>query len=371
MSRSKRTAPPRRSSFEQLHAILDALSVGLVAVDGSGLTELQNAEASRILGVSASVTLGQNLGEALGLRHPLVKLLEEVRKTERQVASRGVVLDSRLGGEPLVADLTASPLVAGAGADGAVATLRDRTIGRELEALFDQRLRSELFANLAAGMAHEVRNPLAGIRGAAELLQKKLQDPALRRYPDLIRDEADRLRRLLDDLAELTHGADLRTRPVNLHQVLGDLVDLHRQDPTWNGVEVIREFDPSLPEVEADPDRLTQVFLNLLRNAVQAMRRGGHLVLRTRLETLYHLSADGEQPVRMVRVEIEDTGPGIPEPDLLHVFTPFFTRREGGSGLGLALAQHWVVRHGGRIELRSEVGSGTQVRVLLPVRRLR
>jgi two-component system nitrogen regulation sensor histidine kinase GlnL len=340
-------------------------------VDGTGLSELQNAEASRILGVSASATLGRNLAEALGLRHPLVKLLEEVRKTERQVASRGVVFDARFGREPLIVDLTASPLVAGTGTEGAVATLRDRTIGRELEALFDQRLRSELFANLAAGMAHEVRNPLAGIRGAAELLQKKLKDPALRRYPDLIRDETDRLRRLLDDLAELTHGGELQVRPVNLHQILDDLVDLHRHDPAWGGVEVVREFDPSLPELEADPDRLTQVFLNLLRNAVQAMEGAGRLVLWTRLETLYHLSAEGEQPARMIRAEVEDTGPGISEQDLPHVFTPFFTRREGGSGLGLALAQHWVVRHGGRIEMRSEVGLGTRVRVLLPIRRLR
>ena len=97
----------------------------------------------------------------------------------------------------------------------------------------------------------------------------------------------------------------------------------------------------------------------------------GRLVLTTRLETLYHLAAEGSESARMVRVDVEDTGPGIASEDLPHVFTPFFTRREGGSGLGLSLAQHWTVRHGGRIELKSAPGSGTRVRVLIPVRRLR
>jgi two-component system nitrogen regulation sensor histidine kinase GlnL len=371
MARQKKRDGARLPSLQRLHAILDALGVGMLAVDGAGHTEIQNAEASRILGLSSSATLGESLADVLGLRHPLVSLLDEVRKTERQLQARGVSLRDRLRGEAIVVDLIASPVVGSRGFEGAVATLRDRTIARELEAFFDQRSRSELFANLAAGIAHEVRNPLAGIRGSAELLLRKLESEHLRRYPELIRDEVDRLSRMLDDLAELTHDTAVRSRPVNLNRILDDLLDLHRQDPEWGRVEIVREYDPSLPEVEADADRLKQVFLNLVRNAAQAMGGEGRLRLATRLETLYHLSEDGNAPARMVRVEIEDTGPGIPEDDLPHVFTPFFTRREGGSGLGLPLAQHWVVRHGGRVEVKSEEGTGTRVRVLLPVRRSR
>jgi two-component system nitrogen regulation sensor histidine kinase GlnL len=355
---------------DRLHAVLDALGVGVVAVDSTGRTELQNSEASRILGLSASATLGEPLKDLLGASHPLVSLLEEVQKTERELQSPAVALPDRFGGEERVVDLTASPVVGASGSEGAVATLRDRTIARALQAFFDQRFQSELFANLAAGIAHEIRNPLAGIRGSAELLLGKLE-PELRRYPDLIRGEADRLSRLLDDLAELTHDSGLRVRPANLNRVLDDLVDLNVQDPLWRGVKLVREYDPSLPEVELDADRIAQVFLNLLRNAAQAMAGSGRLTLRTRLDTLYHVSEEGSDPVRMVRVEVEDTGPGIPERDLPHVFTPFFSRTRGGSGLGLALAQHWVVRHGGRIELSSRPGSGTRVRVLLPVRRAR
>jgi two-component system nitrogen regulation sensor histidine kinase GlnL len=363
--------PARLPAVRRLHAVLDTLPVGIVGVDGAGLTELQNAEASRILGVSASVTLGEDLGEALGAHHPLVTLLEEVRKTEREVSSPGVVLPDRLGGEPCTVDLTVSPVVGPTGAEGAVATLSDRTLGRELEAFSDQRRRSELFARLAAGIAHEVRNPLTGIRGSAELLEGKLDRADLRRYPELIRNEVDRLRRLLDDLSELTQGADLRLRPVNLHRVLDDMLELQRNAAEWGEVEVAREYDPSLPETPVDPDRIAQVFLNLVQNAVQVMKGRGRLVVRTRLETLYQVASEGRAKERMVRIEIEDSGPGIPEADLPHVFTPFFSRREGGSGLGLPLAQHWVVRHGGRIELRSEVGRGTSVRLFLPAGRNR
>ncbi len=363
--------PARLPPLPRLHTILDTLSVGILAVDGAGRTELQNAEASRILGVSASVTLGEELGQPLGARHPLVSLFEEVRKTEREVSAPGVVLPDRLGGEPITVDLTASPVVGHSGAEGAVATLRDRTLARELEAFSDQKLRSELFARLAAGIAHEIRNPLAGIRGSAELLEGKLESADLRRYPELIRSEVDRLRRLLDGLSELTQGGDLRLVPVNLHRVLDDMLDLERNAPEWGEVELAREYDPSLPDALVDSDRVAQIFLNLVRNALQSMKGTGRLVVRTRLETQYQVAAGGRGRDRMIRVEIEDSGPGIPESDLPHVFTPFFSRREGGSGLGLPLAQHWAVRHGGRIEVRSEVEAGTRVRVILPAGRNR
>ena len=139
------------------------------------------------------------------------------------------------------------------------------------------------------------------------------------------------------------------------------------------GIDVRREYDPSIPELEVDPDRITQVFLNLCRNAVQAMDGRGQLVVRTRVDTIYQLAAasplgDG-QPHHMVRIDVEDSGPGIPEEHLPHVFTPFFTRSEGGTGLGLPIAQQWVVRHGGRIWVEPGHSGGTRVRVLLPLRR--
>jgi two-component system nitrogen regulation sensor histidine kinase GlnL len=353
--------------LDRLAAILDALPVGIVSVDRAGRIELMNAEASRILGLSARSSQGQRLERLIGPEHAAAVFLDDVLRTQREVAAHARRLPRRFG-EPLTVDLAVS-LVRGDGdaVEGAVLVLHDRTIGLELAALVDERTQSERFAKLAAGIAHEVRNPLGGIRGSAELLLGKLDDPALRRFPELIRDETDRIRRLLDDLAQLTSDRPLDRAPVNVHKILDDLLELQRTGEEWREIALAREYDPSIPEIDADPDRLAQVLLNLLRNAVQAMKGAGRLLVRTRVETLYHLASGDASPAQLLHVDVEDTGPGIPPEDLPNLFTPFFGRTPGGSGLGLAVARHWVVRHGGRIGVSSGAG-GTRVRVSLPVR---
>jgi two-component system nitrogen regulation sensor histidine kinase GlnL len=355
--------------LERLAAILDALSVGIVAVDSAGRTEFQNAEASRILGVSTRTTAGRKLAELVGAEHPAAALLDAALRDRREVTARATALPRRIGGDALVVDLAVTLVSTGAALDGAVLTLADRTIGRELEALVEQRSQSERFARLASGIAHEVRNPLGGIRGAAELLLGKLDDARLRRFPELIRDETDRIRRLLDDLSQLTSARPLAFQRVDLHRTLDALLELQRHGEEWQRIELVREYDPSIPELDADPDRLSQILLNLLRNAVQAMQGKGRLVVRTRVESLYHLSPGERSPARFVHVDVDDAGPGIAPEDLPHLFTPFFSRRPGGTGLGLAIAQHWTVQHGGRISAGAAPAGGARVRVSLPVRR--
>jgi two-component system nitrogen regulation sensor histidine kinase GlnL len=352
----------------RLQELLGSLHGGILAVDADGCVELINAEASRILGVSAEAALGRMLDECLGAAHPVARAVTIALAERRDVAQNRIALHAGLLGE-LVVDVAAAPVAQLDPPGGAVVTLVDRTIGQELEAHVDQAARSEAFARLAAGIAHELRNPLGGIRGVAELLEAKLVDTDLRAYPSLIRSEADRMWRLLDDLAELTRGGDLRPLPTNLHQVLDALLELHVQPRDWPGVRVERQYDPSIPRLELDPDRMSQVFLNLIRNALQAMDGRGQLTLRTRVESGYHLAQD-RRPVQMVRIEIEDTGPGIPPDELQHVFTPFYTRgKAGGTGLGLSIAQHWAVRHGGNVQLSSQTGTGTRARVRLPLRK--
>lgn len=349
-----------------LRETFDALRVGILTVDAKGRVQLQNPEASRILGLSSEVTRGRALVEVLGAGHPVASLLMEVLASGRDLTSHACPVPPRLGGEPLSVDLAATPI--GDDGIGAVLMLHDRTIGRELEELLEQRQRADLYERVASGIAHEIRNPLGGIRGAAQLLDGKLEDRGLERYPQLIREETDRIRRLLDEFAELTRGGDLRLRRTNLHEVLDKLLALQERSEGWRRIEVRREYDPSIPELELDPDRITQVFLNLCRNAVEAMGGRGVLTMCTRVDPIYQLSQSGG-PHFWVRVDVEDTGPGIPPEDLPHVFTPFFTRRESGSGLGLPIAQQWVVRHGGRVQVQRADPEGTRVRVLLPLRR--
>jgi two-component system nitrogen regulation sensor histidine kinase GlnL len=356
-------------ALARLDDIVGSLRVGILAVDADGRVELENPEASRILGQSAVAALGRPLRDVLSPKHPALRLLDTALRDRRTVSEHGCSVPDRMGGRALVVDLAATPIGGGDENRGAVLSLNDRTIGVELEDLLGQRARSELFAQLAAGIAHELRNPLSGIRGAADLLLGKAPDATLARYAELIRGEADRMRRLLDDLAELTRGGDLRPRRANLHRVIDDLVDLHGRSESWHGIRIAREYDPSIPDFEFDPDRTTQVLLNLVRNAVQAMAGAGTLTLRTRIESSYHLEHVGPERARIVRIDIEDTGPGIPAEDLPLLFTPFFTRRSSGTGLGLAVAQHWTVKQGGRILVTSRVGTGTRMRVELPLRR--
>lgn len=361
------------SELTRLRAILDSIRVGIVAVDAEGSVDVQTAEASRILGVSAKVTRGTPLAEVLGPRHPAVGLLREALEHGRDLWLHAVSIPPRSSGEPLTVDLAVSPVRDEAeGGDvtaGAVLTLSDRTQGQELAAIVDQRTRSELFARLASGIAHEIRNPLGGIRGAAELLLGRLDDPDLQRYPELIRDETDRVRRLLDDLSQLTDHRELNTQRVNLHRVLDDLLELQRHDDAFVDVSFVREYDPSIPELDLDPDRMAQVFLNLVRNAAQAMQGKGTLRLRTRVHPALHISNEVSEPAGVFTVDVLDEGTGISDEDLPHIFTPFFSRRGQGTGMGLAIAQHWTVRHGGRIQAHSSPGAGTRMRVLLPVRR--
>jgi two-component system, NtrC family, nitrogen regulation sensor histidine kinase GlnL len=351
---------------ERLLVVLDSLPVGIVSLDRRGCVELQNSEASRILGLSADATRGRPLGDLLGETHPAVVLLDQVRKSGREVAQHACTFPERIGLRSLRVDLTASPVVPSEGEEGAVLTLRDRTIEEQLEAMIAQRASDELFQHLAAGIAHEIRNPLSGIRGAAELLEAKL-DPSLARYPRLVRDETDRIRRLLDDFAQLTRGRELAIAPVNLHRILDQILELQASTAAFADITIEREYDPSIPEMRLDSDRTTQIFLNLVRNAMQAMKGSGRLTVRTRVEALFHLSGANGARQRLVRIDIEDTGPGIPETDLPHIFTPFFTTKSNGTGLGLAIVQHWVVRHGGRISASRAHAGGTRMRVLLPV----
>jgi len=345
--------------------VLDSLRVGVVALDGTGRVEAQNSEASRILGISGETSQARPLAALLGMEHPAVRLVDEVLKSSREKAQNACRLPSRTEDRLLWVDMVASPLVSGE--DGCVLTLHDRTIGQELEALVAQRASDELFQHLAAGIAHEIRNPLSGISGAAQLLQQRLVDPALMRYPNLIIAEIDRIRRLLDDLAQLTRGRDLEYQPTNLHRVLDHILEL--QSSVGEHLQIVREYDPSLPELWLDRDRITQVFLNLVRNAAQASGETGRLTVRTRIEALFQLAAGDGARQRMVRIDVEDSGPGIPDQDLPHIFTPFFTTKSDGTGLGLAIAQHWVVRHGGWIHASRAHAGGARMRVLLPVGR--
>jgi two-component system nitrogen regulation sensor histidine kinase GlnL len=352
-----------------LSRILDAVLDGVVVLDRDGVVEQMNLEASRILEASSDAQVGQPVERILGPDHALAQLSRSVLASSRSAAESEQRVERRIEGDLLV-DVAVSPLCDEHGRlEGAVIVLRDRTLQKRLESLAAERERLDAFGRIAAGLAHEIKNPLGGIRGAGELLAMRASDSRTRETAELVVREAGRIAVLVDDFTVFAQHDALRLESTNLHRVLDGVLDLLAMDPLGACATVERLYDPSIPEILADADRLTQVFLNLARNALQAMESGGGtltITTRTLIEPQPHA---GGGRVPSVAVEVSDTGHGIARELLRQVRTPFFTTRAGGTGLGLAVAEYWTARHGGTLHIESEKGRGTTVRVTLPLRR--
>jgi two-component system nitrogen regulation sensor histidine kinase GlnL len=352
-----------------LQGIFDALLEGVLILDEADRIERVNPEARRLLGVAHDVTPGRTLGAALGLDHPVCRVVERVRRSGRASIHDEVEFPQRFE-SPIPVDVAVSNIGdAPRGRPAALAiAMRDRSAARTLREEISERERQESYGHIAAGIAHEVRNPLGGIRGAAELIGMSSKDERSQKAASLIVREVDRISGLVDELMVFARGDRLELRGVNIHRLLDTLLELVQLERGHEQIRIVRRYDPSLPEFEADEARLQQVFLNLVRNAMQSMENEpGRLTISTGM-TLEHrlVGLDGRaQPT--VRIRIQDEGPGIPEEILGRLSTPFFTTKTKGTGLGLSVARHWVRRHGGRLRIESVVGEGTRIDVDLPL----
>jgi two-component system nitrogen regulation sensor histidine kinase GlnL len=353
-----------------LSNVLEAIQAGVVVLDAEGVVGDLNTAASRMLELSDTTAAGQPLHGVLGATHPVVTLVDGVLRSASSAQTSDVTIERRRNPD-LLLDAAVSPLYDGHGdPSGAVLVLRDRSFQKRLQELEAERERYDSFGRIAAGLAHEVKNPLGGIRGAAELLAHRARDDKTRETSQLIVREVGRIAALVDDFMVFARGDVLDLQPTNIHEVLDGVLAVLQQDPVAAGTEIERRFDPSLPEILADGNRLTQVFLNLTLNACQAMEKeGGRMVLSTRMTLDHRITTPEGRRVPTLAVWLEDTGPGMPEDVLREATTPFYTTRVGGTGLGLAVAEYWVSQHGGALRLESKVGQGTRALVTLPLRR--
>jgi two-component system nitrogen regulation sensor histidine kinase GlnL len=265
--------------------------------------------------------------------------------------------------------------------------IQDLSYQKKLE---DESRRNETLARLGglvAGLAHEVKNPLGGIKGAAQLLAKRCADqPEVAEYTGVMIREIDRLSRLVEQLLTLGAPPTPTLVAVNIHKVLREVLMLMATELGARHIAVRLQIDPSLPDVRGEEAQLTHVFLNLLKNAIEAMPDGGTLTLTTRMETDFYIirrrgvqpaaaasttgagSPPGPQPLgKFLRVELADTGPGFGTVDPERIFEPFFTTKPRGSGLGLAICERIVAVHGGDIHAENRRGGGAVVTVTLPV----
>ena len=289
-----------------------------------------------------------------------LKLLESVSVTGQHVSKREAALIT-FGGNELMTDYTISRLPNGY----LLMELqpRDRLVRIERE---EEMLNRHATAKvLVRGLAHEIKNPLGGIRGSAQLLERELDDKGLKEFTTIIIDEADRLRNLVDRLMGPYKKPSIY--PVNIHEVLERVRALIEVE-SEQGIQLVRDYDPSLPEFNGDSEQLIQAVLNICRNAMQALKESETAAPKIRMKTraLRRITLGAEQHRLVGCVEIIDNGPGIPKDLLDSVFYPMVTGRAEGSGLGLSIAQSVIGQHQGLIEVASKPGE-TNFKILIPL----
>ena len=348
--------------------ILTSLEDGVIVVDPRGRISLFNQAAEALSAMSASQALQQTCTRLFKKNSWLITMIKNSLPPHlSSTRADGDFVNP--WGHPAPVSVSVSPLQDQAGRClGAILLLRDLTRRREMEEDLKRSDRLATLGTLAAGLAHEIKNPLGGIKGAAQLLRRAVaHDLALVEYTEIMIREVDRVNLLLEQLLDLSRPARLHLAPLNIHELLDQVLLLERESVQGRRVEVRKHYDPSLPPICGDPPQLTQVFLNLVKNAVQAMDAEGRLTITTRMETDFHIREAGKARGKFIWVDIQDNGAGIKEADLPHIFSPFFTTNNNGTGLGLAICYRIIKEHGGLIRVESRAGEGASFKVSLRV----
>jgi len=343
--------------------LLDNLNTALLLVDDALRVNFINASAQALLELSEARSAGVCITQLFPHQQELINELMTALRDNSPYTNRGICL-TLVGGRELMVDLIVTPYQESADASTQL-LLELQSVDRIMRISREEGMISsqETSQALIRGLAHEIKNPLGGLRGAAQLLARELSDPALEEYTGIIISESDRLRDLVDRL--LGPKRRLKPAPVNIHEVLEHVRSLVLAETT--DIDLRRDYDPSLPEVMADRSQLIQAILNIVRNAMSATaeNQGPRLIeLRSRIQRQFTI---GTHLHRLVcRVDICDNGPGIP-PDLMQsLFIPMVSGRADGTGLGLAISQSIINQHQGIIECNSEPGR-TQFTLYIPL----
>jgi two-component system, NtrC family, nitrogen regulation sensor histidine kinase GlnL len=347
--------------------LLNALPHPLLLI-GAGLRiEYVNAAAEDFFQMSAAVLRRRQLTDVAAFGSPLIALVEQVQRNETHVNEYGVDLGSFRFDAPKLVDLYCGPLPEAPGR--VLVLLQQRSMAQMIERQLTHRSAARSVSALAAVLAHEIKNPLSGIRGAAQLIESERPDSD-RTLTQLICAESDRICKLVDRMEIFGDERPLLREAVNIHDVL-DHVKQIAVSGFARQIKIVEHYDPSLPSVPGSRDKLIQVFLNLVKNAAEAIgeeRPDGQIILTTSFRPGVRLSVPGSQARVSLPLEIavEDNGAGVPTDLMPHLFDPFVTTKPSGTGLGLALVAKIIGDHGGIIECDSRPRQ-TVFRALMPM----
>lgn len=337
---------------------VENLSTAVILLDEALRMLYLNPAAEMLLGASWRMVNGRPLAELMPESHALLHTLLECLESDQSITERELSVPL-IDGRRIIVDCTATPLAD----QGRGLLVEMQQLDRHLRIAREEHLLSQQQATsaLLRGLAHEIRNPLGGLRGAAQLLERELENEDLKEYTQIIISEADRLEGLLNRMLGPRGGRE--KLPTNIHEVL-ERVRVLVQAEAAPGIRIDTHYDPSIPDLQGDPDQLIQALLNIVRNAAQALDESGEITLQTRIERQFTIGNHRHRLV--VRVDIIDNGPGIPPAMIEQIFYPMVTGRADGSGLGLSIAQTLINQHGGLVECTSEPGH-TEFTVRLPL----
>jgi len=344
--------------------VLNAIARPILVIDGANRVAFLNQAAEQFFEASASTIIGRDLGEMLPSDSPVFSLIAQVRADGHSITEYGVAIETPKIGAHLVSVDAAAMVEA---PESVVLSLHERSIAGKIDRQLVHRGAARSVTAMAAMLAHELKNPLSGIRGAAQLLEQGASDED-RALTRLICDETDRIVALVDRMEMFSDDRPIAREPVNIHEVLEHVRRVARSGFARH-VRFIETYDPSLPPVYGNRDLLLQALLNLVKNAAEAVSEDdGEIVLSTgyRHGVRLAVSGSGRRVDLPLVIGVQDNGPGIPEDLRPHLFDPFVTTKVGGKGLGLALVAKVVGDHGGVVEFDGRPRR-TLFRLMLPM----
>jgi two-component system nitrogen regulation sensor histidine kinase GlnL len=366
--RSAELAIPLRSPAVEHDVLLGALPHPILVISDNNHILYGNAAAEAFLSTSNTMLTRQRLDDVVAFGCPLLALVDQVREHASTVNEYGIEMASPKFATPKLVDVYAGPMMDSP--SQIVVMLQQRSMAQMIERQLTHRAAARSVSGMAAVLAHEIKNPLSGIKGAAQLLEQNLSDED-RVLSQLICSETERIRNLVNRMEVFGDERPLTKEAVNIHDVLNHVRRL-AESGFARGVRIIEDYDPSLPPIPGNRDKLVQAFLNLIKNAAEATAdiddRQPRIIMQTSFRPGVRLSVPGsEQRINLpLMIQIEDNGAGVSDQLKPHVFDPFVTTKHNGTGLGLALVAKIIGDHGGIIECESEA-KRTVFRVLLPM----